>query len=78
MSEKVFYNFTFIFFTDLNFCTHHAPCKNGGICMNTGQGSYTCQCTEGFDGTECEIEIDDCQQQPCKNGGACQVHLDNI
>ncbi|OWF41210.1 delta-like protein D [Mizuhopecten yessoensis] len=57
---------------DLNFCTHHSPCRNGGICTNTGQGSYTCTCQSGFMGTNCEIEMDDCEQQPCQNGGTCQ------
>lgn len=56
---------------DLNYCTHHKPCKNDATCTNTGQGSYTCKCAAGFTGTNCEIEVDDCQQQPCFNGGTC-------
>ena len=59
--------------TDLNYCTHHKPCKNDATCTNTGQGSYTCECAAGFTGTNCEIEVDDCQQQPCFNGGTCTV-----
>ncbi|XP_013393696.1 delta-like protein D isoform X2 [Lingula anatina] len=57
---------------DLNFCTHHQPCKNSATCTNTGQGSYTCTCPIGFTGTNCEIEVDDCHRQPCANGGTCQ------
>lgn len=57
---------------DLNYCTHHTPCKNDGICTNTGQGSYTCECKPGFKGTNCEVEVDDCQNSPCTNGGTCQ------
>lgn len=57
---------------DLNFCTHHAPCKNGGTCTNTGQGSYTCNCRPGFTGTNCEVDIDYCEAQPCLYGGTCQ------
>ncbi|KAK3092618.1 hypothetical protein FSP39_005038 [Pinctada imbricata] len=57
---------------DLNYCTHHSPCKNGGICTNTGQGSYTCACPNGFQGTNCEIEVDNCEEMPCSNGGTCQ------
>nr|AKP06498.1 transmembrane protein delta [Platynereis dumerilii] len=56
---------------DLNYCTHHKPCKNGATCMNTGEGSYTCECLARFTGTNCEIQVDDCIHQPCRNGGTC-------
>ncbi|KAJ6667326.1 hypothetical protein lerEdw1_017304 [Lerista edwardsae] len=56
---------------DLNYCTHHRPCKNGATCMNTGQGSYTCACKEGFTGIDCEWNISECDSNPCKNGGSC-------
>ncbi|CAL1275690.1 unnamed protein product, partial [Larinioides sclopetarius] len=49
-------------------------CKHGGTCTNTGHGSYTCTCAEGYNGTNCEEEIDDCLHQPCLNGGTCCVH----
>ncbi|KAL5008933.1 hypothetical protein ScPMuIL_014514 [Solemya velum] len=57
---------------DLNYCTHYSPCLNGATCMNTGEGSYTCSCPPGFEGTNCEVETDDCQHQPCLNGGKCE------
>ncbi|KAJ8686511.1 hypothetical protein QAD02_022305 [Eretmocerus hayati] len=57
---------------DLNFCTNHKPCRNGGTCFNTGQGSYTCSCAPGFTGTDCETPLTDCTSQPCLNGGSCQ------
>lgn len=56
---------------DLNYCTNHKPCKNGGTCTNTGQGSYTCACPAGFGGTDCDVVVDDCAHQPCLNGGTC-------
>ncbi|XP_059148224.1 delta-like protein 1 [Physella acuta] len=56
---------------DLNFCTHHKPCKNGGVCTNTGAGSYTCSCNASYTGVNCEREIDDCQNKPCLNRGLC-------
>lgn len=59
--------------TDLNYCTHHKPCKNGATCTNTGQGSYTCSCRPGYTGSNCEIEINECDANPCKNGGSCTV-----
>lgn len=56
---------------DLNYCTNHKPCKNGGTCTNTGQGSYTCTCPDGFTGNDCEKERNDCTHMPCENGGTC-------
>ncbi|XP_031786887.1 neurogenic locus protein delta [Nasonia vitripennis] len=65
---------------DLNFCTNHKPCRNGGTCFNTGQGSYTCACAAGFTGTDCETPILDCQANPCLNQGTCmstnETHAD--
>lgn len=56
---------------DLNYCTNHKPCQNGGTCFNTGQGSYTCNCSPGFMGTDCDIPISDCEKNPCMNGATC-------
>ncbi|XP_036982060.2 delta-like protein 1 [Artibeus jamaicensis] len=56
---------------DLNYCTHHRPCKNGATCTNTGQGSYTCSCRPGYTGATCEAEVDECGASPCRNGGSC-------
>ncbi|KRT85748.1 EGF domain-containing protein [Oryctes borbonicus] len=56
---------------DLNFCTNHKPCKNGGTCFNTGQGSYTCSCPPGYNGTQCENPVNDCSRNHCLNGGTC-------
>lgn len=34
-------------------------------------GSYSCQCTKGFQGQNCELNVDDCSPNPCQNGGTC-------
>ncbi|CAG5134091.1 unnamed protein product, partial [Candidula unifasciata] len=57
---------------DLNFCTHNKPCRNGGICTNTGQGGYTCTCMGSYTGVNCEREVDDCKSKPCINNGICK------
>ncbi|XP_065221453.1 neurogenic locus protein delta [Planococcus citri] len=57
---------------DLNYCTNHKPCRNGGTCFNTGQGSYTCSCPPGYTGTDCDIRLSDCSHKPCLNGAACK------
>ncbi|XP_014254635.1 neurogenic locus protein delta [Cimex lectularius] len=56
---------------DLNYCTNHLPCRHGGTCFNTGQGSYTCSCPPGYTGTDCEHKIDGCSHKPCLNGAKC-------
>ncbi|XP_054457047.1 zonadhesin, like [Anoplopoma fimbria] len=33
------------------------PCLNGGKCDEASNNTYTCQCAEGFQGTNCEVEI---------------------
>ena len=70
----IFFFFFFFFFNlDLNFCTNHHPCKNGGSCFNSGHGSYNCKCPPNFTGKNCEIELNACDQEPCQNGGTCRV-----
>ena len=49
-----------------------SPCKNNGTCINiTGDGNYSCNCTERFTGFNCQIEV--CirlyRSSPCKNNG---------
>ena len=34
---------------------------------------YMCNCTPGWEGTNCDQEIDECSSGPCKNGGTCIV-----
>lgn len=62
--------------TDLNYCTHHSPCKNGATCSNSGQRSYTCTCRPGYTGVDCELELSECDSNPCRNGGSCKDQED--
>jgi hypothetical protein len=39
--------------SDRNECDN-SPCQNGGTCLNS-DGSYICNCTEGWEGHECQI-----------------------
>ncbi len=46
------------------------PCANGGICTPIGN-TYRCSCVAGYQGTNCEENIDECASNPCQYGGTC-------
>ena len=51
-------------------------CQNGGTCHATGRTRYSCICAPGFNGRDCETNIDDCTdsttfRNPCLHGGVC-------
>ena len=52
-------------------------CQNGGSCTDTGEGTYRCQCTSGFQGMDCDTRAAanslPCTVNPhlCRNGGIC-------
>eukprot|EP01052_Picozoa_sp_SAG31_P009570 SAG31_NODE_505_length_14757_cov_20.172943_15_plen_1119_part_00 len=58
-----------------------APCELIGACMHGGtcsplpedsrEGAFLCSCVVGYDGSHCEMDIDECASTPCQNNGAC-------
>ncbi len=51
------------------------PCQNGGTCTD-GDNSYTCACPAGWEGANCEVDIDECAGgDPCNIG---TLLLDNF
>ncbi|XP_052250671.1 cadherin-1-like isoform X2 [Dreissena polymorpha] len=46
------------------------PCMNGGSCAVNGM-AFTCSCTSGFHGSNCNETGDTCVSKPCTNGGTC-------
>lgn len=48
-----------VFVQDIDECSDHNRCVNGGTCVNS-HGSYYCRCIEGFGGRNCESDHDNC------------------
>ena len=44
--------------------------QNGGTCLD-GVNSYTCVCAPGFTGGNCEIDIEECANNPCGAHATC-------
>lgn len=60
----------------LNLLSNAFYCNSspGAQCLDLVD-SYLCQCQDGFTGTHCEDNIDECSAYPCQNGGTCQDGL---
>jgi hypothetical protein len=46
------------------------PCQNLAKCMDD-LDQYSCSCMVGFSGSECSVDINECDSFPCSNTGAC-------
>ena len=46
------------------------PCQSNAVCINH-ENSYECRCTEYFDGTSCETDINECLDANFCNNGQC-------
>ena len=44
--------------------------KMKGTCTD-GVNMFTCSCVEGYTGTTCETDINECNSNPCEHSGAC-------
>uniref|UniRef100_A0A8C5HG05 Protein eyes shut homolog n=1 Tax=Gouania willdenowi TaxID=441366 RepID=A0A8C5HG05_GOUWI len=50
---------------------HHNPCLHNSTCLTRSNGSASCRCPAGFEGSWCEINTNECRSNPCKNQGEC-------
>ena len=48
----------------------NSPCLNGGTCT-TLNNAFSCECTDGLSGVQCETDLDFCTPDSCLNGGTC-------
>ena len=53
------------------------PCQNDGRCQLdskdlSGSGNFTCLCNYGYNGTLCELDIDECLQSSLCTNGTCE------
>jgi hypothetical protein len=62
---------TYSFFVDKNECNVFERCKNNGTCLNNN-GSYVCNCTEGWKGHDCE----EGKVYNCKYSGKNKLFVD--
>eukprot|EP01050_Picozoa_sp_SAG11_P033813 SAG11_NODE_11659_length_746_cov_0.642968_1_plen_195_part_01 len=47
------------------------PCQNDGLCVEGEPNEFTCTCTPGWQGDQCQHDIDECGSTPCQNHGLC-------
>ncbi|XP_077986214.1 uncharacterized protein LOC144440704 [Glandiceps talaboti] len=53
-----------------------SPCQNAAECQDMWN-LYTCNCLPGYDGINCENDIDECASSPCLFGSQCIDHINN-
>uniref|UniRef100_A0A0K0G355 Neurogenic locus notch homolog protein 1 (inferred by orthology to a zebrafish protein) n=1 Tax=Strongyloides venezuelensis TaxID=75913 RepID=A0A0K0G355_STRVS len=59
-----------------NPCYGKNPCQNDGYCESFPyDGKYKCHCNQGFEGGNCENDIDECERNPmvCNKGRCVNV-----
>ncbi|XP_071950744.1 uncharacterized protein [Antedon mediterranea] len=63
-NNTAYCNFTIT--VEVNPCSG-AACMNGGTCNDLGNGNFTCNCTDVYEGATCET-YNPCLLEPCENG----------
>ncbi|RDD44061.1 Versican core protein [Trichoplax sp. H2] len=54
------------------------PYKNRATCNSAGPDNYNCTCQNGFNGTQCQQDIDECASNLCQHINAtCHNNIDS-
>ena len=53
--------------SDIDECAIANPCSGNGECFDQ-VNHYICVCMDGYTGSTCDINIDDCLHNPCIHG----------
>lgn len=54
-----------------NICQTNNPCVHGQCVGTTSAPGYICNCNSGWQGVNCDQNINECSSNPCQNGGTC-------
>ncbi|CAB3373706.1 Hypothetical predicted protein [Cloeon dipterum] len=46
-------------------------CQNGASCKEKDSGGFYCECPAGFEGLQCESNVNDCLGRQCEDGKVC-------
>lgn len=52
---------------EINVCNETLPCQHG-TCQRLGPGQFQCKCANGYNGSLCQHDVDDCASSPCPHG----------
>ena len=62
--------------SDIPMCTHYIYQNLSWLQIPQNLiAMYTCTCDQGYLGTNCQTDIDDCVSNPCQNGASCNVSV---
>ncbi|XP_070842448.1 cubilin [Chaetodon trifascialis] len=54
-----------------NICQINNPCVNGQCVATISAPGYICHCNSGWQGVNCDQNVNECLSNPCQNGGNC-------
>ncbi|KAK7111927.1 uncharacterized protein [Littorina saxatilis] len=53
---------------EIDICMEDNPCLHNSTCTIAAPGVTSCQCMDGYTGSRCQHNVNDCESMPCTNG----------